>query len=33
MDTAAFFWAEAVVVVCLVTLVVIYLSRPRREID
>ncbi len=33
MDTAAFFWAEAVVVVCLVTLVVIYLSRPRTEID
>ena len=33
MDTAAFFWAEAVVVLGLVTLVVIYLIRPRSEID
>jgi hypothetical protein len=33
MDTAAFFWAEALVVLSLVVLVVLFLTRPRDELE
>jgi hypothetical protein len=33
MDTAAFFWSEALVVLSLMTLVVIFLIRPRNELE
>ncbi|MDQ6797129.1 MAG: DUF4436 domain-containing protein [Actinomycetota bacterium] len=33
MDTAAFFWAEALIVLSLIAMVVIYLDRPRGEIE
>jgi predicted membrane channel-forming protein YqfA (hemolysin III family) len=33
MDTAAFLWAEVLIVLSLVALVVLYLTRPRNELE